>query len=110
MPKTLRLLMERLRSQDRGASLVEYALLMALIVFVCIGAVTFFGNGSGNSLDHSKDCINAAQGGVAIPADCEEPLGRRPPARPPGPQPSRTMPIRTAWSTAWVRSRASSFW
>ncbi len=25
-------------------------------------------------------------------------------------QPSLTMPMRTAWRTAWVRSRASSFW
>jgi pilus assembly protein Flp/PilA len=29
---------------DRGASLVEYALLVALIAVVCIGAVTLLGN------------------------------------------------------------------
>jgi len=29
---------------ERGASLVEYALLVALIAVVCIGAVTFLGN------------------------------------------------------------------
>ena len=29
---------------DRGASLVEYALLVALIAVVCIGAVTVLGN------------------------------------------------------------------
>ncbi len=29
---------------DRGASLVEYALLVALIAVVCIAAVTFLGN------------------------------------------------------------------
>ncbi|MEM9564274.1 MAG: Flp family type IVb pilin [Actinomycetota bacterium] len=30
-------------SSERGASLVEYALLVALIAVVCIGAVTFLG-------------------------------------------------------------------
>lgn len=30
-------------SSERGASLVEYALLVALIAIVCIGAVTFLG-------------------------------------------------------------------
>ena len=31
------------RFGDRGASLVEYSLLLAMIAVVCIGAVTFFG-------------------------------------------------------------------
>jgi pilus assembly protein Flp/PilA len=31
-------------SSERGASLVEYALLVALIAVVCIGAITFLGN------------------------------------------------------------------
>jgi pilus assembly protein Flp/PilA len=31
---------------DRGASLVEYALLVALIAVVCIGAVTVLGKGA----------------------------------------------------------------
>ena len=30
-------------TSDRGASLVEYALLIALIAIVCIGAVTLLG-------------------------------------------------------------------
>ena len=44
---------------ERGASLVEYALLVALIAIVCIGAVTFLGNAAadefsdiGNSLSN----------------------------------------------------------
>ncbi len=43
---------------DRGASLVEYALLVALIAVVCIVAITFLGNAAsdkfsevGSSLD-----------------------------------------------------------
>ncbi len=31
---------------DRGANLVEYALLIALIALVCIGAVTALGGGT----------------------------------------------------------------
>ena len=34
----------RFSDSDRGASLVEYALLVALIAVVCIGAVTLLGN------------------------------------------------------------------
>jgi pilus assembly protein Flp/PilA len=40
------------RSED-GASLVEYALLLALIAVVCIAAVTFFGGELGDSFSRS---------------------------------------------------------
>ena len=33
-----------------GASLVEYALLVALIAVVCVGAVTFIGSSANNKL------------------------------------------------------------
>ena len=33
----------RFRDEERGASLVEYALLIALIAIVCIAAVTLLG-------------------------------------------------------------------
>lgn len=35
---------------DRGASLVEYALLVALIAVVCILAITFLGNSASDKL------------------------------------------------------------
>jgi Flp pilus assembly pilin Flp len=40
----------RARSGDteRGASLIEYALLVALIALVCVSAVTFFGQSTMN--------------------------------------------------------------
>ena len=38
------------RRHERGASLVEYALLVALIAVVCIAAVTFLGNSSSDKL------------------------------------------------------------
>jgi pilus assembly protein Flp/PilA len=45
--------------RDRGASLVEYALLLALLVVVCIGAVTLFGGATNDSLDRSGTSIVA---------------------------------------------------
>ncbi|MEM7321937.1 MAG: Flp family type IVb pilin [Actinomycetota bacterium] len=46
------------RVRERGASLVEYALLVALIAVVCIGAVTFFGTELTDSLSTSGDSIS----------------------------------------------------
>jgi len=42
---------------ERGASLVEYALLVALIAVVMVGAVTFLGDTTGASLDRSGSSI-----------------------------------------------------
>lgn len=44
-------------SHDRGASLVEYALLVALIAVVCIAAVTFLGTATGGSVDGSTSSL-----------------------------------------------------
>ena len=43
--------------RERGASLVEYALLVGLIAVVCIGAVTFFGTEVTDSLSTSGGSI-----------------------------------------------------
>jgi pilus assembly protein Flp/PilA len=42
---------------DRGASLVEYALVIALIAVVCIAAVTFFGGRTTNSFSTSTTSL-----------------------------------------------------
>lgn len=42
---------------DRGASLVEYALLIVLIALVCIVAVTFFGSETSSSFVRTGDSI-----------------------------------------------------
>lgn len=47
---------------ERGASLVEYALLLALIVVVCIGAVAFFGGNLDDNISRSGSSIAAASG------------------------------------------------
>lgn len=42
---------------DRGASLVEYALLIALIALVAFASVMFFGSSRDNSLSRSGSAI-----------------------------------------------------
>jgi pilus assembly protein Flp/PilA len=54
------LLMELIRrhlTTERGASLVEYALLLALIAIVCIAAVTAMGGSVGSSFQSSGDSM-----------------------------------------------------
>ena len=45
---------------DRGASLVEYALLVALIAVVCILAITFLGNSASSKFESVGTSINTA--------------------------------------------------
>lgn len=66
-----RTLTERLRSDDRGAGLVEYALLLALIAVVCFGAVAFFGGSTEGGFGKSKGCIEAAYNNTPKPENCE---------------------------------------
>ncbi|MEO6627531.1 MAG: hypothetical protein ABIP03_03080 [Aquihabitans sp.] len=49
---------------EDGASLVEYALLLALIAAVCLGAVTFFGQAAKGQVDNNSNCIGTAFGGT----------------------------------------------
>ncbi len=48
----------RLDAGQRGASLVEYSLLVALIAVVCVGAVTFFGGELSSSISTAGDSLN----------------------------------------------------
>lgn len=70
MISRFRRLTQRLTADDRGAGLVEYCLLVAMIAVVCFSALAFFGKGSGNSVDNSKTCIEAAYAGLPKPATC----------------------------------------
>ncbi len=50
--------MKKLRKhREEGASLVEYALLIALIAVVCITALQFFGSSNLGSLNNSASQI-----------------------------------------------------
>ena len=42
---------------DRGASLVEYALLVALIAIVCIGGVTLLGRSTNSNISGAATSI-----------------------------------------------------
>lgn len=50
--------------------MVEYALLLALIAAVCIGALGYFGTANGSGLNRSASCIKAAHDGQPMPAEC----------------------------------------
>ena len=48
----------RFSDDERGASLVEYALLVALIAVVCIVAITFLGTSASSKFDTVGSSIN----------------------------------------------------
>lgn len=43
---------------ERGASFVEYALLLALVAIVCVAAVTVFGNETSDSFSSSASRLD----------------------------------------------------
>lgn len=53
-------LMERARREERGASVVEYALLVSLIAVVCLAAVTVLGLNVFQLFDSSGSSIVSA--------------------------------------------------
>jgi pilus assembly protein Flp/PilA len=50
----------RFADSDRGATMVEYALMVALIAVVCIAAVSLIGNSSSSKFSTVGNSINAA--------------------------------------------------
>ena len=50
----------RFSDSERGASLVEYALLVALIAVVCIVAITFLGETASSKFDTIANSIDGA--------------------------------------------------
>jgi Flp pilus assembly pilin Flp len=50
---------------DRGSNLVEYSLLVALIVVVCLGAMTYFGNNATGKMSCVSSAIAGQYGNVA---------------------------------------------
>lgn len=52
---------ELLKSEDLGASLLEYALLAALIAAVCVAAIMFLGGEACKSFSAAGDGFNLSQ-------------------------------------------------
>jgi pilus assembly protein Flp/PilA len=50
----------RLFRDEKGASLVEYALLVALIAVVCIAAIALIGNSASSKLSTTGSAINSS--------------------------------------------------
>jgi len=47
------------QNEERGASVVEYALLVALIALVCVGALQFLGQQPSKPLNNVGSSLNA---------------------------------------------------
>lgn len=54
---------QEVHQQERGASFVEYVLLLSLIVLVCLASLTAFGEGITGSVDDSASRVVTAGGG-----------------------------------------------
>ena len=70
---SLQLLWKRVRARhqdDRGASLVEYALLLALIAVVCIAALGYMGHTTSIKFSHFGSCWDKAGNVNANMSDC----------------------------------------
>jgi pilus assembly protein Flp/PilA len=50
----------RLHLSERGASLIEYAFLVALIAMVCLAAVRFFGDSTSNKYSNIASRVSEA--------------------------------------------------
>lgn len=57
----MRILKNLLREED-GPTAVEYAVMLAMIVMVCIGAIRSVGTATSGSFENSSDEIIAAMG------------------------------------------------
>ncbi len=63
MREALASMRRSIRATERGASLVEYSLLIALIALVCVGAVTYFGAETGGALEDTAVAVQDASPG-----------------------------------------------
>jgi len=53
----------RLWRDEGGATAVEYAVMLALIIGVCITAIGFFGSSAGGSWNDTSDKLSTAMSG-----------------------------------------------
>jgi pilus assembly protein Flp/PilA len=53
---------KRLLSDDSGATAVEYAVMLALIIGVCVGAIGLFGSTASGSWQDTSSKLGSAMG------------------------------------------------
>ena len=63
----------RERERERGASLLEYVLVLALVVMIGTSAINAIGNGIGSKLDETTRSLDVAAASICDPAiqDCD---------------------------------------
>ena len=54
--------LKKLLKEEDGPTAVEYAVMLAMIVIVCIGAIRSVGNATSESFENSAEEIAAAMG------------------------------------------------
>jgi pilus assembly protein Flp/PilA len=54
----LRTMVRQFVRNERAATMVEYALMVALIALVCVAAVKLVGDGANTAFDNTQLCIN----------------------------------------------------
>ncbi len=54
-----KIILDFLRSED-GPTAVEYAVMLAMILMFCIGAIEILGQATTDSFENSQNAINAA--------------------------------------------------
>lgn len=60
--ETLTRAISNFAADEEGATAIEYAVMLALIVAVCIGSVNVLATNTGESFDQSSEAIAAAFG------------------------------------------------
>jgi pilus assembly protein Flp/PilA len=59
----MRRFLSRLRRDERGATAIEYGLIIALIFLVILSALTAFGGTSSGIFNKAMDAVRGAMGG-----------------------------------------------
>lgn len=64
----IRLMLRKLRRDERGATAIEYGLIAALIAITCVGAFSAMGGGSNGMWTQINTKITAAMNPAATPS------------------------------------------
>ena len=54
----------KLLTEEEAATAVEYAVMLALIILACIGAIAFLGTNASNTWESNADSISSSMGHI----------------------------------------------